>query len=223
MTDCKIAPYSPNVDGQIERVNATIKRKLGILTTTNGKPWSTQLPVVLHQYNTSVHSTTKASPMEALRGRSGTPFDTTQSQEELKEFLDVLHTDMRTATEYAAKRMTERHSKKSKVITFDVGDVVLCKDPKKSRNKDFQRAIYQYKATVISVGRSNVFKYRLKWGDTGGPSASETPGSVSLKYWNAKCMKLLEKAPPPTEIRSRKKVLRKRRKRTSSSICGKYN
>jgi len=49
ITDVRIAPYSPNVDGQIERPNGTIKKKLGILVEQLKLPWSQCLQFAISQ------------------------------------------------------------------------------------------------------------------------------------------------------------------------------
>lgn len=217
VSDCRIAPYSPNVNGQIERYNSTIKKKLGILASRTGKPWSSLLPFVLYQYNNSIHATTKASPMEALRGVIGTPH---LDEKSVSEYLEKLHNDIKEESKKSAKREVLRHNKKAKVITYNVGDKVICKDPKsksKQKKKSFDTPLYKYEATIEKVGRSTNYKYLLRWGSTGGPTEKEQPDTLSIRYWSGKHLKLVERA-PQTPIRSRTKGIKKRRKRPTQVI-----
>src|SRR5690606_23016113 len=156
--------------------------------------------------------TTKVSPMEALRGQTGTPFDSNRSQEEVAKYLESLHQNILISTKKVAKKMIMLHQKKTKFITFNIGDTVLCKDPeRKISRKKFDEAIYKYKAIVISVGRSTNYKYKLQWCETGGPNKEDKPGSIAKRYWSSKNMKLLTPT-HTTEIRTRtRKRIKKRR------------
>jgi hypothetical protein len=53
--------------------------------------------------------------------------------------------------------------------------------------------LYKYDAEVVEVGKSTNFKYRLKWGNTGGPTKEEPPGSLSKRWWCAKRDEIVEK------------------------------
>jgi hypothetical protein len=133
--DVRTAPYHPQSDGQVERTNGTIKRMLQLAVESTKSPWSRCLPGVLYHYNNSLHSTTKAVPYEALRGRTGTRLDDGKSIEELTRLQMMLHDKMRIETQKAAQKMVARHSKKAKVISYEVGDRVTCRDGASKRKK----------------------------------------------------------------------------------------
>jgi hypothetical protein len=230
--DISIAPYHPQSDGQVERANSTIKRKLQLLVESTGKPWSICLPLALYNYNHSVHSTTKVEPFEALRGRTGSYLDDNRTADELIKYLQNLHEQIRVSTAKAQQKMVDRYSKKSKVITFKIGDQVLCKDMKTTKRKrGINDPLYCYEGEIVEIGRSSNWKYKIKWGLTGGPTQSETPGTLSKRWWGARFMKLKIKESETsntaqekqqdeisnTPIRKRSNNKRKRRKKNNEN------
>lgn len=191
--DVKTAPYHPQSDGQVERVNSTIKKKLAMVIESTKNPWSQCLPIVLFQYNNSVHSTTKAVPFEALRGRTGTTLDDGKTLDQLMEFQNKLHESIRVSTQKAALKMIEKHSKKTKVINYEIGDIVMCRLPPAKREKKSLESIYKYEGEIVEIGKSTSYKYRIKWGSTGGPTKEEVCGSLSKRMWCGKFLKLVKK------------------------------
>src|SRR5690606_17321620 len=190
--DIRISPYSPNVDGQVERPNGTLKMKLGMMTQQLKKPWSLVLPFVLANYNNQVHSTTGVAPCLALRGRTNTILDNQQTQNELLTQQMQLHLQIRVNTQRAAQRMVERHKKKSKVITFNEGNFVLCRLLLEKRKKCKKGTpTFQYEGTIAKVYKNN--RYRIMWGSTGGPTKKEKPGTLSSATWSSKNLKLVPK------------------------------
>lgn len=66
-------PRHPQSQGQVERVNQTITRKLAKqLHGTDSKRWVDILAEITHGYNLTWHRATNCTPMLAFRGRSGT-------------------------------------------------------------------------------------------------------------------------------------------------------
>jgi hypothetical protein len=62
--------YHPESDGQIEIVNCTIEMCLRCFTSDRPRHWFQWLPWVEYCYNTSYHSSLKATPFEVVYGRS---------------------------------------------------------------------------------------------------------------------------------------------------------
>jgi hypothetical protein len=65
-------PRNPRVQGQVERVNQTIKRRLSkALNGVAEKRWVDLLPIIVRQYNTTIHRATNKSPFMLFHGQSG--------------------------------------------------------------------------------------------------------------------------------------------------------
>ncbi len=59
-------PYSPWIQGTVERLNQTIKRKLiATMDEQRSQRWSFFVSKVIDEYNNTVHSTIKMKPIEA--------------------------------------------------------------------------------------------------------------------------------------------------------------
>ncbi|GJR65522.1 putative reverse transcriptase domain-containing protein [Tanacetum coccineum] len=61
--------YHPETDGQSKRTIQTLKDMLRACVLDFGKNWDRHLPLVEFSYNTSYHTSIKATPFEALYGR----------------------------------------------------------------------------------------------------------------------------------------------------------
>jgi transposase InsO family protein len=60
------APWHPQSQGVVERVNSTLKKKLNAYLDAHPGPWSPHLGVVTNIYNTTYHSTIRMSPYKVL-------------------------------------------------------------------------------------------------------------------------------------------------------------
>jgi hypothetical protein len=67
---CYSSSYHPQSDGQTEVINRILEQYLRCYTYDNPKKWLEWLPWAEYSYNTSVHSSTKMSPFEAVYGVS---------------------------------------------------------------------------------------------------------------------------------------------------------
>lgn len=66
----KIPPYSPQVNGQIERFNGTIKRMIYLHMTESGtREYVNELPQMVEEYNDTVHSTHGFTPEQVFSRR----------------------------------------------------------------------------------------------------------------------------------------------------------
>lgn len=63
------SPYSPWVNGCVERVNGTIMQILSHYTEEHPEDWDNLLPFALYAYRTARHDTCKASPFFLMFGR----------------------------------------------------------------------------------------------------------------------------------------------------------
>ena len=74
-------PRNPRAQGQVERVNQTIKRSLSkTLCNSTEKRWIDYLDLVVFKYNTLIHRATNQSPFRLFHGHSG--FNTPRPAEE---------------------------------------------------------------------------------------------------------------------------------------------
>jgi hypothetical protein len=65
-------PRNPRAQGQIERVNQTLKRMLSkALDSVVEKRWIDLLEDIVHQYNTTIHRATNKSPFFLFHGQEG--------------------------------------------------------------------------------------------------------------------------------------------------------
>jgi hypothetical protein len=60
--------YSPQTDGQTERVNQCLEMFLRCCVHDTPKKWKSWLPLAEYWYNTSFHSSLGCSPFKALHG-----------------------------------------------------------------------------------------------------------------------------------------------------------
>ncbi|KAG0421021.1 Transposon Tf2-6 polyprotein, partial [Dictyocoela muelleri] len=67
MVHIKGRPRYPESQGQIERFNGTLKRRLSKCLYGKEKKWINVLRDVVHQYNNSIHSATSCTPFSAFR------------------------------------------------------------------------------------------------------------------------------------------------------------
>lgn len=64
------APYTPNVQGEVERFNQTLEREIAkALTDKAVKNWVHSFQAIVHSYNMTFHSSIKLTPFEGFTGR----------------------------------------------------------------------------------------------------------------------------------------------------------
>ena len=64
-------PRHPQFQGQVERVQQTISRRLSKILFDKNKIWIEELPQTVYEYNTSFHRAIKSSPFAKYRNRLG--------------------------------------------------------------------------------------------------------------------------------------------------------
>ena len=84
----RTSPYHPQTDGQVERLNRTLKGILTIYVNQNHNDWDIHLPLALFAYQNSVHASSGVSPFRAVYGREATtPLTLLSSTTETKKQL----------------------------------------------------------------------------------------------------------------------------------------
>ena len=68
----RTSPYHPQTDGQVERMNRTLKGILTAYVNKDHNDWDDHLPLALFAYRNSVHSSSGVSPFKTIYGREAT-------------------------------------------------------------------------------------------------------------------------------------------------------
>lgn len=126
--------YHPQTDGQTERVNQCLESYLRCMCGRFPKQWATWLPLAEWWYNTSYHSTIKATPFEALYGYKPPqlgygPFVTVKTEGVgtwVKDHQVVLH-QLKQLLQQAQQRMKQQENKKRSERVFKEGEWVYLK------------------------------------------------------------------------------------------------
>lgn len=145
------APYRPNSDGLVERMNRTILTMLRTLAD-NDIEWDEELPFVLAAYRATMHSSTRCTPNKLMLGRENTmPIDITLGRlpdlPEVKcemEYAEWLKESLREAHELANKHLGMAVQRQKRNYggcdpflpnNFKVGDWVLRLYPSEAKKK----------------------------------------------------------------------------------------
>lgn len=162
----------PQSQGQIERLNQTIKRFLSrSLNLTQEKMWSRILDEVVYEYNTTFHRATGSTPIKILLGTKGynceeeanynldydeKDFHTLEDDdfESSKEFDNLLQDDYEDMREYNNKYISEtiKFKNRNNLLSFyEIGQEVLIK-------KDFDNNVKTKKRTFDGYFEEQVYK-----------------------------------------------------------------
>jgi transposase InsO family protein len=192
-------PYNPQANGQIERFNGTLKRKLyRHMTQFETKKWLDVLPMVAANYNSSKHSTTKAKPVDllhaALRVReSATLGEGKQAREGMDDDIDAkscLRANDDVALVSAAraniiKRAQKMVAKTAKVVSslpvLAVGDWVRVERADTKRKTTWSRELFQVASVSVPAETGlGLPQYRLRRADRGSGKVPERGDDKSV-------------------------------------------
>lgn len=147
--NCKVSPYRPTGNGQIERPHATINGLMAKMISANQKNWSDCLPYVTYAYNTTVHSSTAFSPFYLMflrEPRVSLDFVVEESpvtgSVNPEEYVGIMKERMRNAYELVFEqlravfeRAKRRYDPRVKFCRFAVGQKVWYYCPRKVKNR----------------------------------------------------------------------------------------
>lgn len=133
-TLCMSSSYHPQTDGQTEVVNRTLEQYLRCFTHEQPKKWFEWVAWAEYSYNTSVHSSTKISPFEAVYGQppptllSYIPGTTkVQAVEDLLRSRGEILRELRRNLADARDRMKIHADQHRREVVFEIGDYVYLK------------------------------------------------------------------------------------------------
>jgi hypothetical protein len=169
------APGHPQTNGQIEKANAYVKRRLQ-LAVAQGKAKGIEevLCEILADKNTSQHGTTKQVPWELHNGRL---FDQ-QFEGDEEKLIEEMRRDAHQNLLAAAQYSIENWRKKKGSHNYRLGEKVWVKVPKRVAKKGGD--IYLRTATIAQCSQSDT--YLLRWGPDGGYINGDGPGQLSKRW-----------------------------------------
>lgn len=150
ITHTTTPPYHPQAN-PVERVNRTLKTMIATYVGNNHRDWDLYLPEFRHAVNTATHATTKISPAFLNFGREPTPVKSLRRQVEtprpitpidpevwkdrLKR-LDALREVVAQVIDEEREKQAANYNKGKKFATFNIGDLVYCRDHPLSKGAD---------------------------------------------------------------------------------------
>ena len=140
------APYSPNQNGRVEKMNHLIQEVLAMLTDPmTQNDWDKQLPYALISLRNRTNETTGFTPFYMLHGFDMTipteralSFDAPTTQVDADTYIDEIQTRMQHAWALAhknaqkhAEKRREKHDNRKRTHSAQVGDIVLLRKMRK--------------------------------------------------------------------------------------------
>ncbi|CAB3992476.1 Retrovirus-related Pol poly from transposon [Paramuricea clavata] len=133
----RTSPYHHQTDGQVERLNRTLKGILTAYVNQDHNDWDIHLPLALFAYRNSVHASSGVSPFRAVYGREATtPLTLLSSTTETK------------------KQLISNYSDQLKNTLKDVHDIISCRISlaQQKQKKNYDRQHKTYKSTELKEG-----------------------------------------------------------------------
>ncbi|CAF1211156.1 unnamed protein product [Didymodactylos carnosus] len=128
-------PYHPQTNGNVERLNATLKDTIAALSNAKRTDWDQQVSKVIAAYNSTTHATTKITPFELMHGRPcRLLFDLSEpltSVVQPQEYLHKLHQYLvqakqmvRDNIQHQQHQMKMRYDQNRRNPKYNIGDWV---------------------------------------------------------------------------------------------------
>ena len=212
---CNIIPYSPQVNGKVERANRCILDILRFIASSHSA-WDELTPLVACSLKTAIHSSINDSPHFVLFGTdkrlphellSATPRPLYCHDDYVKHRLHVfqrIHTSVRNNLSDSQQSMLKKQHQRATAREIDIGDIVFQRahdrhsklDPLFKGPHRVMELINGHKVKILELGTGTeciVHQYHLKRVDRGFDTDFSTPltpkhDSVSIES---------RPAPPP--------------------------
>ena len=178
MHKTRTTPYHPQSDGLVERLNKTLTTMLSNFVNANQSDWDALLPYVMMAYRSSMQSSTKHTPYEALLGRQIVlPVDVLMDQCEegysnVHEYVQTVRQRLRTVAgaiqrhqQAASQSQKEFYDLKISHQYYEPGERVWVRD-KRRRRGQCPKLKKRFAGPYLVLERLSDVLYRLK-GDNG--------------------------------------------------------
>lgn len=147
MLAIRTSAHHPQTDGMVERFNGTLKTGIKRFIDLYPVEWNRALPFILFAYRETPHTTTGFTPFELTFGRNPRgPMDVLRADwmgvgdgadQDVVTFITSTYNRMESAVELASFREKEKmavyYDRKAKLVSFQVGDLVLVLKPSVSK------------------------------------------------------------------------------------------
>lgn len=139
-------PYHPQAN-RVERVHRELKTYLRHYCSSDRDHWDRVLPFFVFAHNTTIHTSTKYTPFELMYGRKvSLPGVLTRKPEPIYNYDDYV-TELKYQFQKSATMAKENmiqakevnkkgYDKNAKERSFDVGDLILLKNPSKDKGEE---------------------------------------------------------------------------------------
>ena len=133
----RTTPYHPECNGEVERLNKTLKQMISAYIEKQHTDWNLYLPYLNYAYNVAIHESTGMSPFEIIFGHKEsnlfiqTPHSAEASQFKPNSYLDLLikakesiHQIVKANLSKAKEKM-DKYQKTSERYEYQLNDLVL--------------------------------------------------------------------------------------------------
>lgn len=161
-------PYHPQAN-KVERVHRDLKTYLRIYCQENKDTWSQLLPYYVFSHNTIRHGATKFTPFELMFGREPIfPAVITRKPQPIynyDDYISELRYKLQSSATQARANMIQAkemnkvyYDRKTKERTFEIGDLVLVRNPSSDKTEELFQGPYEIEA------RTSDSTYKVKLG-----------------------------------------------------------
>eukprot|EP01119_Soliformovum_irregulare_P008001 TRINITY_DN2072_c0_g1_i11.p1 TRINITY_DN2072_c0_g1~~TRINITY_DN2072_c0_g1_i11.p1 ORF type:complete len:299 (-),score=58.39 TRINITY_DN2072_c0_g1_i11:14-910(-) len=158
----------PQSQGAVERVNRTLKDRMGAMITEHDD-WEWTLEDATRQYNAANHTTINMTPHLCERGEEDRelmrPLERKLYDTDDKPTREQIHQIANANTDKARRRMLARRPG-AKTIVFEEGQIVFVKNEAvdrsiASKSTKWEEGGWRWKARIIQVSKN--YRYKVQW------------------------------------------------------------
>ena len=203
--------YHPQCNGEVERLNQTLKGMLTCFVDKRHDDWDEYLPQCTFAYNTQVHDSTKISPYEVLFGRTEPNFfnnnndtinitpnsyldELTKAQAKINQ---AINNNIQTA-----RAKQQKYQKSNELYSYNVGDRVLL-DKHTVDSNQCRKFRDQYWPNVFKIIQVEHPNYKIQNTET---NEEQRVHYNRIKPYNSKQTEQTEQAKQPEQTEQAKPV-----------------